>query len=68
MQGYLANLEQNIEQNLELNIRQELDQNTKKYYPIQSFSVPIPFKTQFVLSHLMHWSCLNLDSVGVRYV
>ena len=68
MQGYLANLEQNIEQNPELNIQQDLDQNSKKYYPIQSFSLPTPFKTQFVLSHLMHWSCLNLDSVGVRYV
>ena len=68
MQVYLANLEKNIQQDFELNTQHITHPDTKKYYPIQPFSVPSPFKTQFVFSHLMHWSCLNLDSVGVRYV
>ena len=68
MQVYLANLEKNIQQDFELNTQHITHPDAKKYYPIQPFSVPSPFKTQFVFSHLMHWSRLNLDSVGVRYV
>ena len=56
MQGYFADLEKQIEQDI------------KRFYPVQRFTVPTPFKTDFIIQHSMHWSCLDLEKMGVRHV
>ncbi|EZQ04676.1 MULTISPECIES: Sec-independent protein translocase protein TatB [unclassified Acinetobacter] len=56
MQEYFAHLDDQI------------DQKQKQYFPIQKFYVPAPYKTDFLMTHLAHWSCVDIHVMGVRYV
>ena len=64
----LKNVKQleNYMQNYFTNLDQQVQKDMKKYYPVQSFSLSVPFKTQFVITHLMQWSCFSLKAVGVQ--
>lgn len=56
MQDYLTKFEADI--------REE----QKKFYPIEKFEVKPPFKSDFLVQHLMSWPCLNLKAIGVQHV
>lgn len=50
-----------------MNLDQQVQKDMKKYYPIESFSISAPFKTQFVITHLMQWSCFSLKAARNQY-
>lgn len=49
-------------------IEQQITEDLKRYYPIQSYTIPIPYQSQFVITHLVHWPCLDAKSIGVHHV
>lgn len=55
MQHYFSNLEHDL-----IDVQ-------KKYFPVATFQVKPPFKADFLLAHLMQWSCLDLKAMGYRY-